>query len=112
MDILPLFILVDIEEQPFRVRYRLCGTRVSLLDEELTGRYLDELKNTPAGEKERVRDLYQLVCSERRPVYVRSSSASQQTGNLLLLEGAIWPLSSDGSRVDKCAAVEDFPDLG
>jgi len=112
LDILPLFILVDIEEQPFRVRYRLCGTRVSLLDEELTGRYLDELKNTPPEEKLRVRDLYQLVCTERRPVYVRSSSASRQTGNLLLLEGAIWPLSSDGSRVDKCAAVEDFPDLG
>jgi hypothetical protein len=112
LDILPLFILVDIEAQPFRVRYRLCGTRVSLLDEELTGRYLDELKNTPHDEKLQVQALYQRVCSERRPVFLRSSSVSPQTGNILLVEGAIWPLSSDGSRIDKCAAVQDFPDLG
>jgi hypothetical protein len=110
--ILPLFILTDIEAQPFRVRYRLCGTRVSLLDEELTGRYLDELNNTLPDEKQRIQAMYERVCIERQPLYMRSSNASQQTGNLLTLEGAIWPLSSDGSRVDKCAAIEDFPDLG
>jgi len=112
LDILPVFILVDIEDEPFRVRYRLCGTRVSLLDEELTGRYLDELKNTPLEEKERVLSLYRTVFAERRPVYLRSIGASKQTGNPLPMEGAIWPLSSDGQRIDKCAAVEDFPDLG
>jgi hypothetical protein len=112
VDILPVFILVDIEDEPFRVRYRLCGTRVSLLDEELTGRYLDDLKNTAADEKQRIQTMYERVCSERRPVYMRASNPSQQTGNLLRLEGAIWPLSSDGCRVDKCAAIEDFPDLG
>jgi hypothetical protein len=112
VDILPVFILVDIEDEPFRVRYRLCGTRVSLLDEELTGRYLDELKNTPADERQRVQEFYQLVCAERRPVYLRSTGASKQTGNPLAMEGAIWPLSGDGQRIDKCAAVEDFPDLG
>jgi hypothetical protein len=112
LDILPVFILVDIEEEPFRVRYRLCGTRVSLLDEELTGRYLDELRNTPPDEKERVLSLYRIAFEERRPVYLRSIGASQQTGNPLAMEGAIWPLSSDGQRIDKCAVVEDFPDLG
>jgi hypothetical protein len=112
LEILPLFILADIELQPFRVRYRLCGTRVSLLDEELTGRYLDELRNTPAEDKVRIQEIYRRVCTERRPVYVRSSSTSQQTGNLLRVEAAIWPLYSDGSRIDKCAAIEDFPDLG
>lgn len=112
LDLLPFFILADIETQPFRVRFRLCGTRVSLLDEELTGRYLDDLKNTSADEKQRIQLMYERVCSERQPVYMRASNLSQQTGNLLRLEGAIWPLSSNGSRVDKCAAIEDFPDLG
>jgi hypothetical protein len=112
LDILPVFILVDLEEEPFRVRYRLCGTRISLLEEELTGRYLDELKNTPPDEKERILGLYRIAFAERRPVYLRSISASQRTGNPLAMEGAIWPLSSDGQRIDKCAVVEDFPDLG
>jgi hypothetical protein len=112
LDILPFFILADIEAQPFRVRFRLCGTRVSLLDEELTGRYLDDLKNTSADDKVQIQAMYERACSERRPLYLRASNPSQQTGNLLRLEGAIWPLSSDGVRVDKCAAVEDFPDLG
>ncbi|MGH6883205.1 PAS domain-containing protein [Hypericibacter sp.] len=112
LDLLPLFILADIEAQPFRVRFRLCGTRVSLLDEELTGRYLDDLKNTSADEKQRIQTMYERVCLDRQPLYMRASNPSQQTGNLLRLEGAIWPLSSDGGRVDKCAAIEDFPDLG
>jgi hypothetical protein len=112
LDILPHFILADIEAQPFRVRFRLCGTRVSLLDEELTGHYLDDLQNTCAEDKVQIQAMYERVCGERRPLYLRASNPSQQTGNLLRLEGAIWPLSSDGVRVDKCAAVEDFPDLG
>jgi hypothetical protein len=111
-EILPFFILVDIEAQPFRIRYRLCGTRISLLDEEMTGRYLDELRNTPSDEKLRFEEIYRRVCSERRPIYIHSSTRSRQTGNLLMMEGAIWPLSSDGNRIDKCAGIEDFPDLG
>jgi hypothetical protein len=109
--LLPFVVLVDIEPDPFRVRYRLCGTMVSYYDEELTGKYLEDLQNTTPEAAASINDLYRTVVSERRPVFVRIPSHSRQTGNLLTLEGAIWPLSTDGQMVDKCAAIEDFPGL-
>ena len=37
-------VICDLETNPFRVRYRLAGTRqVHILGNELTGRYVDEM---------------------------------------------------------------------
>jgi hypothetical protein len=41
--ILPNMILAEIERDPFRVRYRPCGTKVTEFCGSLTGRYLDEV---------------------------------------------------------------------
>ena len=110
--LLPFLVIVDIEAGPFRVRYRLCGSAVSYYDEELTGKYLEDLRNTSPDEIDLIRQFYHTAVFQRRPVYARVSGRSRQTGNDLTLVGAIWPLSSDGQRVDKCAAIEDFPGIG
>jgi len=108
---LPYLVLVDIEVDPFRVRYRLCGSMVQQYDEELTGKYLDELRNTDPATIGLIYEYYRLVVAERRPVFVQGHSISRPTGNNLTMEGGIWPLSSDGRSIDKCVAIEDFPDL-
>ena len=42
--LLPNLFLLDVEHDPFRVRYRLVGTRVrEATGFDITGRYLDEL---------------------------------------------------------------------
>lgn len=47
-DLLPNMLLVDFESNPFRVRYRLTGTRVDIETGcNLTGRYLDEFLLEP-----------------------------------------------------------------
>jgi hypothetical protein len=109
--LLPFLVIVDIEPDPFRVRYRLCGSMVSYFDEELTGKYLEDLRNTSPEEIHLIRQLYRAVVLERRPVYAQISGRSRQTGNQISILGAIWPLSSDGHRVDKCMAIEDFPEI-
>ena len=111
--LLPFLVIVDIEADPFRVRYRLCGSMVSNYDEELTDKYLEDLRNTSPEDIEALRQLYRTAAIQRRPVFGQmSSSPSRRTGNLLQVVGAIWPLSSEGQRVDKCAAIEDFPSIG
>lgn len=108
--ILPHFILADIET-PFRVRYRLSGSLVSQLDEEITGVYLDQTVNISPEERLRIAARYQAACREFRPVFIRRKQVSRQTGNEIDFEAGIWPLSPDGFHVTQCAAVEGYPGL-
>jgi hypothetical protein len=108
-DLLAHCLMVDIEPEPFRVRYRLCGSAVSFYDEELTGTYLDEVQNVIPGEVQRIIGRYHAVVTERRPVFIRRKQRSRQTQYDLELQAGIWPLSKDGVTVNQCVAVEDFP---
>jgi hypothetical protein len=103
-DLLPNIVLTDIEE-PFRIRYRLVGTRVVEFNQlDFTGRYLDELRWDATGRFTRA---YRLIVEQRIPVYGIASwlLAGEMTGRS---EIAILPLSTDGTRVDRCLSVEDF----
>ena len=60
--------LAEVEHEPFRLRYRLVGTRlVSLYGREITGRYIDELY-APRLRRE-VMNHYRLVVDTQRPLY-------------------------------------------
>lgn len=103
-DLLPNIVLVDIEI-PFRVRYRLVGTRVADFNRiDFTGRYLDELRWDGHGRYSRA---YQYTCEHRVPIFGIDSwpLARDHEGRS---EIAIMPLSADGRIVDRCIALEDF----
>src|SRR3569833_3722073 len=43
LPLLPFILMIEFEDEPFRVRYRLTGTRVDeMTGMNITGRYLDE----------------------------------------------------------------------
>jgi hypothetical protein len=103
---LPNVILADVERDPFRVRYRLCGTRVVEFCGNLTGRYLDEMTGDRWSTAAYITQ-YQIAATDGRPVFsfdwmtgTSGARHSFQTG--------IWPLASDGRTADMCIAVEDF----
>jgi hypothetical protein len=103
-DLLPNVVMTDIEE-PFRVRYRLVGTRVVDFNRlDFTGRYLDDLRWDTSARFTRA---YRFVTEHRVPVYSIDAwpLAGEMTGRS---EIAILPLSSDGKRVDRCLSMEDF----
>lgn len=103
-DLLPNIVMVDIEV-PFRVRYRLVGTRVADFNRiDFTGRYLDDLRWDGLGRYSRA---YRYTCDHGVPVYgvdtwplARDHSGRSEIG--------ILPLSPDGKTVDRCIAIEDF----
>jgi hypothetical protein len=103
-DLLPNIVMVDIE-QPFRVRYRLVGTRVADFNRiDFTGRYLDELHWDGQGRYSRA---YRHACEFGVPVYgidtwplARDHAGRSEIG--------IMPLSTDGKNVERCLALEDF----
>ncbi|WP_374371402.1 PAS domain-containing protein [Dongia sp.] len=103
-DLLPNIVMVDIE-QPFRVRYRLVGTRVADFNRiDFTGRYLDELRWDGQGRYSRA---YRYACEHGVPIYGIDTwpLAHDHAGRS---EIGIMPLSPDGKNVDRCLAIEDF----
>ena len=106
--LLPAIALVDIEPEPFRVRYRVVGTRlVQDMGHDFTGLYLDELRFDRPDE---LLALYRRAADERAPAF-RSFTWRRPDGIVWGFETAILPLSDDGVRVTQCLAIEDIKDV-
>ena len=109
-DLLPNIMIVDVEHNPMRFRYRLVGTRVVEYNGvEFTGRYLGEIG---WAEEQDLIDSYAFVVSSRRPFF-GLLAWGLVTGALGRCEFARLPLSEDGELVTQILAMEDydFPQL-
>lgn len=105
--LLPHIALVDIEYEPFRVRYRVVGTKmVEYVGHDFTGLYLDELKFSKPDE---LLALYRRAATERAPTF-RAMTWRGPDGSVWVLENAILPLSEDDVRVTQCLAIEELQD--
>ena len=108
--ILPNIILLHVHDDPFRVSVRLRGTRIDEFRPKGKWTYLDEANTFDRGRKEDYLREMEFVVQHRRPVYARDWMTSR-FGALCDLHAGIWPLSSDGVRVDMLVAIEDFDRL-
>lgn len=108
--VLPNIILSDVERNPLRIRYRLCGARIVEFCGNLAGQYLDELSGAELWLTEVYVRQYRIVAEERRPVFSFDTMAGEDDRPRLFQTG-IWPLAADGVTPDMCIAVEDYLDL-
>lgn len=109
-DLLPNIMIVDVERDPMRFRYRLVGTRVVEYNGvEFTGRYLGEI-GWP--EEQDLIDSYTFVADSRQPFF-GLLAWELVTGAVGRCEFARLPLSEDGELVTQILAMEDydFPQL-
>ena len=104
-DLLPNIMIVDVERDPLRFRYRLVGTRVVEYNGlEFTGRYLGEI-GWP--EEQDLFDSYAEVVNTRRPFF-GSLAWELVTGGVGRCEFVRLPLSQDGETVSQILAMEDY----
>lgn len=104
-DLLPNLLLLDVEADPLRFRYRLVGTRiVDFSYHDFTGTYLDE-----AGwaEQEGFTRAFTDVVNERRPTagFYTWELRSGATGTC---EFALFPLSDEQGAITRVLAIEDY----
>ena len=107
--LMPNLLLVDIEHDPFRVRYRLVGTQiVEATGFEFTGKYLDEIV-LPDDEGPFL-ESYQLAAESKGAVLARIKWRldAETTGEY---DACFLPLSEDGGAVDKVLAMECYETL-
>ena len=105
---LPGIILVDVLQDPYRLVYRLVGTRsVDIRSSEVTGRTVQEGQH--GSKLPHVMENYRLVIEERKLVYDWDGTANR-SGDEIATEVLMLPLSSDGTTVDRVISyIDDRP---
>jgi len=106
---LPNILLSEVEDEPFRIRYRLVGTKVvSNLGVDFTGRYLDELLG-PSHTIPWV-GFYRQSFAERRPVMGKVTDPTE-SGDTFDYEFGLFPMSHGGTAIRQFIAIEDYFDF-
>jgi hypothetical protein len=107
--VLPNLALVDIKRDPFRVFYRLVGTTIVRFAKfDATGLHRDEFVT---ANDEDFLAIYAAAIERRVPLFGHDL-LHLETGTKRPFEFAVFPLSSDGTSVDKCIDMDDYESLG
>lgn len=108
-DLLPYILISDVEAEPFRIRYRLVGTRAAdATGFNIVGRYLDELM--PTEPEAPWMDLYEQSFRRRQPV-IGACTCTTTNGGLFTYEYGLFPLRKGGQAIAQFLAIEDYADL-
>ena len=104
---LPYLSISELYADPFRLRYRLVGTElVRLAQFDYTGHWL-HATGWPQDIVELNTALYRRVWETRRPLF--GLSTVEWDGRVdYRFEWAVFPFSTDGTRVTHCLGVDDY----
>jgi hypothetical protein len=103
--LLPNIIISEVEAAPFRIRYRLVGTKiVDVTNFNFTGRYLDEIL---AGSDMPWLDFYETVYRSRAPL-LGSITERTTAGDTFTYEFGIFPMTTGGTEVKQFVSIEDY----
>ena len=92
-------ILIDVEHAPFRLRYRLIGTRITaLMGRDSTGKYYDEIYDPSLLSS--IYRSFEWILEHRKPLRTHGE-AFYADRNFYEYETLNLPLSSDGAVIDK-----------
>jgi hypothetical protein len=104
--LLPHMFIADAEHDPFRVRYRLVGTKaVEVTGFCITGHYLDELLSAEPDQP--WMDHYRRAYLTRKPL-LGATTVPTSAGKLFTYEFGIFPLRNGGTAIEQLVAVEDY----
>ncbi|MET1026731.1 MAG: PAS domain-containing protein [Dongiaceae bacterium] len=108
LDLLPFLMFVEFEEKPFRVRYRLSGSKLDYISNtDLTGRYLDEFGDGTRALAVDILTEHYLKCRDLgQPVY-GTYTWPDITGKFWPVEFVMFPLAVRG-QVKRCMAIESY----
>jgi hypothetical protein len=99
-DLLPGVWLLDVQREPFRLQYRLVGTRVvEAVGREVTGQWVDEAHPHILAIPSYI-DRYRAIAASGVPSRRRGQAQLWQHEDYREIENVIFPLATDGKVVD------------
>lgn len=108
---LPCLLIVEFETNPFRVRYRMTGTKVDQISGRiLAGHYLDEFATGTADGA--IKDLIASYegCWRTGEPYIGSYTWPSEHGYDMKVWYGLYPLKING-EIRQCLAMEDYAEL-
>ncbi|HVJ40023.1 MAG TPA: PAS domain-containing protein [Dongiaceae bacterium] len=109
--LLPNILLGSIEYHPFRVFYRLVGTRITAFRGALTGQYLDSVSWLEPETRSATQEIYEAVAQSRLPTFAELEVRSV-SGTPYRIHTGLWPLAGQAyGPTDMFIAIEDYGDL-
>jgi len=106
--LLPGIWLLDVQPEPFRLRYRLVGTEaVEAIGAEVTGQWMDEAHTAMAQEPHYL-ERYRAVVEQKAPSWRRGVPRLWTYKKYATLENMVVPLAADGASVDMLLALTVF----
>jgi hypothetical protein len=104
--LLPYVVVADVLERPFDVRYRIVGTAVvEAFGYDFTGETLRRPKPDP--ETVAWLDVYRQLVDRRGPCFAQYK-VPMDLKEALVVDVGVFPLSSDGVRLDRLIELEDW----
>lgn len=108
--LLPNIVLLDIEPEPFRARIRLVGTKIVQFRGDNTGKYLDQIESMDPARRAHYIAEMRVVAARGRAAFACDQVVTR-FGAVHAIYAGIWPLATDGRKVDKLVVVEDYGQL-
>ncbi len=108
LDLLPYLFLAEFEENPFRVRYRLSGSKLDYIcNINMSGRYLDEFSaGCRAASVALLTGYYARARDTGQPVYGVYDWPDRK-GEMRRVDVAVFPLKVNGV-VGRCLSIESY----
>jgi hypothetical protein len=104
--LLPNILIAEAEHDPFRVKYRLSGTKVvAITGLDVTGFYVDELLSAEPDQP--WQQHYLTVYQSQKPLF-GLTTVPTRAGGRVEYEFGIFPLRSGGDRIEQFIALEDY----
>lgn len=103
-EFLPHMVLVDIQDDPLRVYYRLVGTRIAEFYGEFTGTWMHDRPISDAY-RQIAENIYRTLIESRAPVYGVTEMRTRSDA-MVSYEWGYFPLSSDGITVTGGLEIE------
>ena len=104
-ELLPNIVILEVEQNPIRFRYRLVGTRVVEFNrQDFTGLYLGTIG---WAEEQQLVDTCSRVVSTQEPLY-GFYSWTLKNGTIGKCEFGVFPFSHDGKTVTQLFGIEDY----
>lgn len=99
-DLLPLIWMLDVQRHPFRLKYRLIGTRIqNAMGRPLRGMWLDEAHAHVARNPDFL-DRYVQVVETGQPSRRKGKPKLWLSDDVHLIENLLLPLAKDGENPD------------
>jgi hypothetical protein len=103
-EFLPYMVLVDIQDDPLRVYYRLVGTRIAEFYGEFTGTWMHDRPISDAY-RQIAENIYRTLIESKAPVYGVTEMRTRSDA-MVSYEWGYFPLSNDGINVTGGLEIE------